>query len=170
MVIVDTFAHLDGDRNVSCSLDGALHNVAKQAALPRQSRSPTFSRHFRNRATKVQVDVVTAILIDEKPDCLRNGGGFHSIELNTPGSFGLVVLDQSHAGGCSLHQSPTGNHLADVETSAILATESAKSGVGNSGHGSQHNGDVKLQGADSERLLGESWPRHDYAPTSAADR
>ena len=66
MVIVDAFAHFDGDGNVSGSLDRALDDVPKEAPFPRQGRSPAFSGHLGNRAAKVQINVVTPVLIDQE--------------------------------------------------------------------------------------------------------
>ena len=81
-----------------------------------------------------------------------------------------MVLNQAHAGGGFLHQRPAGDHFADIEPGTIFAAEPPKRRVGNARHRGEDNGDVKLQRADRQRLLGECRRRHDYAPTRAAAR
>ena len=115
VVGVDALAHLDGERDVARGAHGALDDVAEQAALPRQRRSPALARDLGHGASEVQVDVVGAVFGDEHRDGLGDGLRVDAVELDRARRLGLVVRDEPHRLGRALDEGARRDHLADVE-------------------------------------------------------
>ena len=91
MVVVDSLAHLDGDRRwVDPTLGGLFlrgahrsrNQVREQIALPRKRGSPASASHFGDGAPHVEIDVVRTILADQNPDRRSNGVGVYAVELH----------------------------------------------------------------------------------------
>jgi len=92
--------------------------------------------------------VVTQVLIDQELHRFRHRCGVDPVELNTARGFRFVVLDQTHACRGTFDERARGNHFRDVKAGTVFPAQSAKSGVGNTGHRGQHHGDAQLKRPD----------------------
>ena len=160
MVDVDALAHLDGERDVAGGADGARDDVAEQLLLPRQRRSPALARDLGHGAAEVEVDVVGAVLRDEHPHRLGDGGGVDAVQLDRARRLGLVVRDEAHRRGVPLDESAGRDHLAHVQPRAVLAAQPPEGGVGDARHGSQDDGRVELDGPDAQSAGRSEGGRH----------
>ena len=104
VVSVNAFTHLDGEGNVTSSFDGFFDNLSKEILLPWQCRTATLAGDLGHRTTKVQVDVVSAVLCHQHGDGFTHRLGCHTVKLNGAHFFTGVGLDQVHGTRCSLDE------------------------------------------------------------------
>ena len=144
MIIIDTGTHLDRHRDTKRF--GTLHrrcnDLFKEKSLVWQGRTATFTRHLRNRAAEVEIDVVSTILSPQHLDRLGQRCTFRRIELNGTGRLVLSRDDHPHRLFIAFYESACSDHLGDEEACTLFSTEGTESRVGDSGHGSEHDGRI----------------------------
>ena len=144
VIIIDTGAHLDchGDTKGLGTLHRRCNDLFKEKSLVWQGRTATFTRHLRNWAAKIEIDVVSAILSPQHLNRLGQRCTFRRIELNGTGRLVLSRDDHPHRLLIAFYKSACGDHLGDEEPCALLSTEGAESRVGDSSHGSEYDGRI----------------------------
>ena len=81
MFIIETLAHLDGDRKLPRVVNNSLNNASKELALVRQCRPATLARDLGNGATKIEVNVIGQVFIANHRRRARQRIGVNAIEL-----------------------------------------------------------------------------------------
>ena len=161
MILVDSLAHLHGDRDIARRTHRTLDDFAEQAELPRESGTAPFAGDLGHRASEIQVDVIGAVFGDEHGHGLGDRLRIDTVQLNAAQLFGLVVLDEAHARRSALDKSAARDHFAHVQTGAELAAEASECGVRDSGHRGEHDGRIEVERTDPQDRRsggGESHP------------
>ena len=67
VLVIDAHTHLYRDRDIGalCGLDRSRDDIAKEASLIRQRGTAAAAGHLGNRATKVHIDVVREVFVDD---------------------------------------------------------------------------------------------------------
>ena len=96
----------------------------------------------------------------EDPHGLGDRLRVDAVQLDGARRLGLVVRDKAHRRGVPLDEGTRCDHLADVEAGAVLAAQTAEGGVGDAGHGSEHDGRIELDGPDAQSAGRSEGGRH----------
>ena len=160
VVGVDALAHLHRQRDVAGRSRRSGDDLAEELELPGKGGAAALARHFRDRASEVQVDVVGPILLDEDAHRTLDGRRVDSVQLDRSRRLGLVMRDQAHRRGVALHERTRGDHLADVQAGAVLAAQAPERRVRDSRHRGEHDRRVELDGPDAQRARGREGGGH----------
>ena len=120
---INSHADLDRHRDLAatrvpahaCLRDNGAQQVGVEVAFPRKRRSPALSRHFGDRATEVQVDMVGVFAVDHDLGGTSHDLRVHSVELHGEHALGRIRANHRHRPRASLDEGSGGHHLHDVQ-------------------------------------------------------
>ena len=150
-VVVDAFAHLDRDRHGARGSHRRGDDAAEQHMVEWEGRTAADSVHFLRRATEIQVEVVDAKFVDGVPYGRVHDAGIDAVELETAHRF--VDAERDHCCGCGVafDECARRHHLADVQRSAVAATDLPERRVRDTGHRREHHRWVDRDRSDLQR-------------------
>src|SRR3954451_25009028 len=134
--------------------DGCLEDLAEQGALPGQRRAATLPGHLGYGAAEVEVDVGHPVLGAQDLGRLADVRRVGAVELDRADRLAVVEDQHLPRAGVALDQPAAGDHLADVQTRALLGAEPTVGSVGDAGHRRQDDRSVDLQRAEPQWSMG----------------
>ena len=156
-IVVNAHTELDGDRNITSTGDGRLHDATQQSMADRQGCAATMFGHLWYRATEVHVDMVNSTLLNQPAHGFTDLFGNRAVQLDAARRLVCTELGELECLGITFEPRPSGDHLIDVQPGCcigsgrgrgtdqttplftMLTTQCPKRHVGHTGHGSQNH-------------------------------
>jgi len=139
VVEIDSHPELDGHRNALRILHGGADDVSKEIRLEWNGRSTALSRDFRDRTSKVHVEVVDTPVIHETLHGLGDVVRIRPVKLKAARRFIRAKIGKLERFIAAVDQRTCVDHLTDIKSGPKLLANRTERVVRDTRHRRQHD-------------------------------